>query len=164
MSEVAEMTLEAAPATAAAPRWMPAGGARDAVLLLSRFVSVGLFNTALSLAVIMGLDRGLHVNPQVANAGGYAVGVASGFVLSRSFVFRSSRGSRDTAPRYFAVVLAGFCLNQLVLLAARQALKGLPFDHLIAQLCAMASYTISVFIACRFWVFRSPIDPVIATA
>ena len=112
----------------------------------------------------MGLDRGLGANPQAANAAGYAVGILSGFVLSRSFVFRSRTSSRATAPKYLLTVLAGFCLNQLVLLEARRTLAGLPFDHLIAQLCAMASYTVSVFIACRFWVFRTPVDPVIATA
>jgi putative flippase GtrA len=142
---------------------VPARG-REMAMLLSRYFSVGLLNTVISLAVIMGLDRGLGANPQLANAAGYAVGIASGFMLSRGFVFRSRSSSRATAPKYLATVLAGFCLNQLVLLAARQLLAGWPFDHLIAQLCAMASYTVSVFLACRFWVFRTPIDPVIAAA
>ncbi len=138
--------------------------AREAAMLLSRFASVGLFNTLLSLLVIMGLDRGFGADPQAANAAGYAVGIASGFVLSRRFVFRSRASGRATAPKYLLTVLAGFGLNQLVLLAARRGLAGLPFDHLLSQLCAMASYTLSVFAACRFWVFRTPIDPVIATA
>ena len=138
--------------------------AREAAMLASRFLTVGLFNTVLSLSVIMGLDRGLGANPQAANAAGYAVGIMSGFVLSRRFVFKSRASSRATAPKYMATVLCGFLLNQLVLMQARAVLAGLPFDHLIAQLCAMASYTVSVFLACRFWVFRTPIDPVIATA
>jgi putative flippase GtrA len=138
--------------------------AREAAMLASRFLSVGLFNTLLSLAIIMGLDRGLGANPQAANAAGYAVGIASGFVLSRRFVFRSAASSRATAPKYILTVLCGFLLNQLVLMQARPLLAGLPFDHLLAQLCAMASYTLSVFTVCRFWVFRTPIDPVIAAA
>ena len=138
--------------------------AREGAMLLSRFASVGLFNTLLSLLVIMGMDRGLHANPQAANAAGYAVGIASGFLLSRRFVFRSGASSRATAPKYLLTVAAGFCLNQLVLLEARRLLAGWPLDHLLPQLCAMASYTLSVFTACRFWVFRAPIDPVIATA
>ena len=139
-------------------------GARELAMLLSRFASVGLFNTVLSLGIIMGLDRGFGLNPQLANAGGYGVGIASGFLLSRRFVFRSAGGARSTAPKYFATVLAGFCLNQLVLAEARQVLgPGTP-EHLAAQLCAMGSYTVSVFLVCRYWVFRRPIDPVIATA
>jgi putative flippase GtrA len=138
--------------------------AREAAMLLSRFASVGLFNTAISLSVIMLLDRGLGANPQLANAAGYAVGVLSGFLLSRGFVFRSAAARRTTAPKYLLTVLAGFCLNQLVLAQASRVLGGGTLEHLAAQLCAIGSYTISVFIACRFWVFRTPIDPVIAAA
>ena len=136
--------------------------AREVAMLVSRYLSVGLLNTVISLAIIMGLDRGLHADPQLANLCGYAVGIMSGFVLSRRFVFRSRSSSRATAPKYLLTVLCGFCLNQLALFEARQALAGLPFAHLLAQLCGMASYTVSVFLACRFWVFRTPIDPVIA--
>ena len=139
-------------------------GAREAAMLLSRFASVGLFNTLLSLSVIMALDRALRVDPQIANAAGYAVGIASGFLLSRRFVFRSAAASRATAPKYLLTVLAGFCLNQLVLAEARRVLGAGTLEHLLAQLCAMASYTASVFLVCRYWVFRTPIDPVIATA
>ena len=39
-----------------------------------------------------------------------------------------------------------------------------PMNHLVAQVCGMASYTLSVFPICRYWVFRAPIDPLIATA
>ena len=135
---------------------------REVAMLVSRYFSVGLLNTAISLGIIMGLDRGLHADPQLANLAGYAVGIMSGFVLSRRFVFKSRSSSRATAPKYLLTVLCGFCLNQLALYEARQVLAGVPFDHLIAQLCGMASYTVSVFLACRFWVFRTPIDPVIA--
>ena len=138
--------------------------AREAAMLLSRFASVGLLNTLISLSVIMALDRGLHANPQAANAGGYAVGLTSGFLLSRRFVFRSAAGPRATAPKYLLTVLGGFCLNQLVLAEARRVLGPGMLDHLIAQVCAMGSYTVSVFLVCRYWVFRAPIDPVIATA
>ncbi|WP_174300183.1 GtrA family protein [Caulobacter sp. S45] len=137
---------------------------REAAMLLSRFASVGLLNTLISLSIIMALDRGLRANPQVANAAGYAVGIASGFLLSRRFVFRSAAGSRATAPKYLLTVLAGFCLNQLVLAEAGRLLGAGTLEHLLAQLCAMGSYTVSVFLVCRYWVFRTPIDPVIATA
>ena len=138
--------------------------AREAAMLLSRFASVGLLNTLISLGVIMALDRGLGADPQIANAAGYAVGIASGFLLSRKFVFRSAAGPSATAPKYLLTVLAGFCLNQLVLAEARRVLGAGTLEHLLAQLCAMGSYTVSVFLVCRYWVFRTPIDPVIATA
>ena len=137
---------------------------REPLLLLSRFGAVGLLNTLLSLSIMMGLEVALGTAPALANAAGYAVGLTSGFLLSRRFVFRSAAASRATAPRYLLTVLGGFCLNQMVLAELGARLGPGGWAHLIAQLCAMASYTLSVFLVCRFWVFRAPIDPVIATA
>ena len=125
---------------------------------------MGLLNTAISLSIIMALEQGLGTAPALANAAGFAVGITSGFVLSRRFVFRSAAGPRATAPRYLLTVSAGFCLNQLVLAQATTLLGGGGVNHLAAQVCGMASYTVSVFLVCRYWVFRAPIDPVIATA
>ena len=137
---------------------------REIVALLSRFGAVGLLNTAISLSVITVLDRAFGAAPALANAAGYAVGLMSGFVLSRRFVFRSAAAPRATAPRYLLTVAAGFCLNQIVLAQALNLLGPGALNHLAAQLCAMGSYTVSVFLVCRYWVFRASIDPVIATA
>ena len=137
---------------------------REPLMLLSRFGAVGLLNTLLSLSVMMGLEAALGTTPALANAAGYAVGLTSGFLLSRRFVFRSAAASRTTAPRYLLTVLGGFCLNQAVLAEAGARLGAGGWAHLAAQLFAMASYTVSVFLVCRFWVFRAPLDPVIATA
>ncbi len=137
---------------------------RDLALLLSRFGVVGLLNTALSLSVIMGLEWGLGTAPALANAAGYGVGITSGFVLSRRFVFRSATAARSTAPRYLMAVVGGFCVNQAVLAEMHALLGAGALNHLAAQVCAMGSYTLTVFPVCRYWVFRAPIDPVIATA
>ena len=137
---------------------------RDHLALLARFGSVGLLNTAISLSVMMGLEMGFGTLPALANLAGYAVGLMSGFLLSRRFVFRSTGSSRSTVPRYLLTVAGGFCLNQLVLALALDVLGAGALNHAVAQLCAMASYTLSTFFVCRFWVFRTPIDPVVATA
>ena len=137
---------------------------REHVGLLARFGSVGLLNTAISLSVMMGLEMSLGTAPALANLAGYAVGLMSGFLLSRRFVFRSIANPRATIPRYLLTVAGGFCLNQLVLAAALTVLGAGSLQHMAAQLCGMASYTLSTFFICRFWVFRTPIDPVIATA
>ena len=137
---------------------------RELVLLMTRYGVVGLLNTAISLTVIMSLEWALGTAPALANAAGYGVGLISAFVLSRRYVFKSASGSRTTAPRYLLTVAMGFCLNQLVLAAAGRMLGGGALNHLIAQVCGMVSYTVSVFVVCRYWVFRAPIDPAIATA
>jgi putative flippase GtrA len=127
---------------------------RTLVALVARFGLAGLINTGIGFAVIASLDVGLHVSPPLANAAGYLVGMGVGFVLNRRFVFKSQTRARATAPRYIAVVLAAFALNQLILHVAGATLGQGPLPHLAAQLAGMAVYTVAVFVACRFWVFR----------
>jgi putative flippase GtrA len=127
---------------------------RTLAALIARFGLAGLVNTGIGFAVIAGLDVGLHVSPPLANAAGYVVGMGVGFVLNRRFVFKSQTSARATAPRYIAVVLAAFALNQLILHMAGAALGQGALPHLAAQLAGMAVYTVAVFLACRFWVFR----------
>lgn len=127
--------------------------------LISRFGLAGVVNTAVGFAVIASLDIGLHLAPALANAAGYLVGVGVSFVLNRRFVFRSEAAWRRTAPRYLAVVAAAFVLNQLVLRVANAGLGAGALQHLVAQLAGMATYTLTVFAACRWWVFGSARSP-----
>jgi putative flippase GtrA len=128
---------------------------RTLAALIARFGLAGLVNTAIGFAVIAALDVGLHVSPALANAAGYLVGMGVGFVLNRRFVFKSQASARATAPRYIAVVLAAFALNQLILRGVGASLGQGALPHLAAQLAGMAVYTLAVFVACRFWVFRA---------
>jgi putative flippase GtrA len=130
---------------------------RTLAALVARFGLAGLVNTGLGFAVIAGLDVGLHVAPPLANAAGYLVGMGAGFVLNRRFVFKSQASARATAPRYIAVVLAAFALNQLILRGVGANLGPGALPHLAAQLAGMAVYTVVVFVACRFWVFRTAV-------
>jgi putative flippase GtrA len=120
-----------------------------------RYGLVGVLNTLVSLAVIAALDVGLHVRPDLANAAGYAVGVAISFTLARGFVFRDKNRVAETAPRYILVIATAFLLNQVVLYLALRVLGAGAVRHMIAQLSGMATYTVFSFLACNIWVFRS---------
>jgi len=128
---------------------------RALAALVARFGLAGLVNTGIGFTVIASLDVGLHMSPPLANAAGYLVGMGVGFVLNRRFVFKSQSSARATAPRYITTVIAAFVLNQLILRGVGAALGPGTLPHLAAQLAAMAAYTLSVFLACRFWVFRT---------
>jgi putative flippase GtrA len=127
---------------------------RNLIAVLSRYGAAGLVNTAFGYATIEALYRGLGAPPALANAAGFAVGTTTGFVLSRGFVFRSDAPRRETAPRYLLTAAMGFALNQAVLALMLGLLGRAGLGHEIAQLCAMASYTVFVFVTCRLWVFR----------
>lgn len=118
-----------------------------------RYGLVGLLNTAIGYAVILALDLGLRLNPFLANAGGYAVGLLVSFALSRGFVFRSQDSVRKAGPRYLIAVAAAFALNQLVMGAARPLLPDEALGHAASQFAGMTSYTIALFLLSYFWVF-----------
>lgn len=119
-----------------------------------RYGLVGVLNGIVSLTVIAALDLGLHLRPELANAVGYAAGVAVGFTLARTFVFRDKNGVRTTGPRYVLVIATAFLLNQLVLHFALRALGSGALNHMLAQLSGMVAYTGFSFLTCNLWVFR----------
>jgi putative flippase GtrA len=127
---------------------------RETLGQLARFGAAGLVNTGVGFAVIAGLDIGLGVNPALANACGYALGIVLGFLLNRGFVFRSRTGLAASAARFLTAALIAFALNQGVLHLAGLALGAGRLEHLAAQLAAMAAYTTALFLICRVWVFR----------
>lgn len=130
---------------------------RDLLLSAFRYALAGAVNTFVGLAVIIGLQEGLQIEPHLANAAGYAVGVIVSFVLSRFFVFRNHTGRRGAVPRYLAAVAVAFVANQAMLTLARGVL---PIEQHIwavaAQVSGLVTYTATLFLLCRFWVFPAP--------
>lgn len=132
---------------------------RRLLALLARFGLAGLVNTAIGLSVIAVLDLGLHIDPHIANAVGYAGGLATGYVLNRLFVFRSREDVGTTGIKYLVAVGAAFLVNQAVLAVAGPLFGATPLGRLAAQVTAMVSYTVLTFILCRLWVFRAVSAP-----
>jgi putative flippase GtrA len=122
--------------------------------LLSRYGLAGLLNTAVGFLVTATLDVGLHISPQIANAAGYVVGIPLSFFLNRIFVFRRGDGVSRSGPKYLILVLMAFVANQITLSACVALLSKSAPAHLGAQILSMSVYTISVFVGCRYWVFR----------
>ena len=126
---------------------------RDFLVSALRYGVAGVANTLVGLAVILTLDVGLRVDPHIANAAGYAIGVCVSFALSKLFVFKARRATRSAPLRYAVAVAVAFALNQGVLTLAHLVLpRGRLFD-VAAQGVAVASYTAVLFLLSHFWVF-----------
>jgi len=121
---------------------------------LALYGAASVINTIVGFGVIALLDFGFRVDPHLANAAGYGVGVICAFVLNRLVVFRSSEKASRTGLRFLITVVAAFALNQLVLTGALALLGSAPLGRLAAQLLGMASYTAATFVLCQLWVFR----------
>lgn len=121
--------------------------------LLLRYGVAGVGNTAVGLSVILVLDLGLRIPPAAANALGYVAGVASGFLLSRFFVFRTGRGG-STGLRYVLAVALAFAANQLALLVVGAVTPDAPLWRAAAQVSGLVTYTVLLFVLSALWVFR----------
>lgn len=115
-----------------------------------RFGAVGLVNTAIGLAAIYALMFFLDVSPSVANAIGYAIGVALSYALNRVWTFGSNRSFSQELPKYFLVVAISYLLNLGLVLIAISSFSINPY---LAQLLGVGIYTVFVFFGCRWFVF-----------
>jgi putative flippase GtrA len=119
-------------------------------LQLARFLVVGVLNTAVGLSVIFAAKALLGWNDFAANATGYAVGLATSFLLNRAWTF----GDRGRISPALIRFLAAFALAYLANLATVFALRDLAaVDSYVAQAAGVVPYTILFFVASRAFVF-----------
>lgn len=126
---------------------------RELLLSALRYGLAGLLNTLVGFSIIVALDVGLHLDPHLANAVGYAVGICVSFLLSRFFVFRARKTGRGVSLRYVVAVGSAFVLNQGVLTLARLWAPHGAIWHVAAQGAAAVSYTAALFLLSHYWVF-----------
>ncbi|SMQ61823.1 Putative flippase GtrA (transmembrane translocase of bactoprenol-linked glucose) [Pseudidiomarina planktonica] len=115
-----------------------------------RFLVVGVINTAVGYGVFYLLLRYLHVQPYLANAIGYCVALSVAFTLSRCFVFNKTYKPRMVLNFTIAFILA-FGLNQITLFLSLNVAGLIPE---LAQLFAMAVYTVAFFFLNKYFVFN----------
>ena len=120
-----------------------------------RFVLVGLVNTGIGLAVILGLQFLLGLGPLQANAGGYLAGSVVSYLLNRGFTFRSARAHRAAVPRFMIAAGTCFLFNLAILHFCGH---WLLWPWWLAQGLAVLSYNVSFFLLSRQWVF-APAPP-----
>ncbi|MCA0356376.1 MAG: GtrA family protein [Proteobacteria bacterium] len=126
---------------------------RDFLVSALRYGVAGVFNTLVGFSIILALDLGLRLDPHLANAVGYAIGICVSFVLSKLFVFKARKTARSAPARYVVAVAAAFALNQGVLTLAKLVLPTGPLWSVAAQGSAAVSYTAALFVLSHFWVF-----------
>lgn len=122
---------------------------RQESAFFTRYAGTGLLNTLVGFLVIF-LLMTLGISPFIANIGGYVVGFTMGFMLSKKFVFRSNGHFVVESIRYLIAFLLCFALNFLVL---HLTLTLLHWNVVVAQFVAAATYTLSMYLLSRWFVF-----------
>lgn len=121
-------------------------------LLISQFMkfgAVGLLNTGVGLGIITGLMYFLKLNPFLANAIGYSVGIVLSFVLNGRVTFGHHSLSSDMFIRFLAVCAVAYIANL--------AMVGLTlgYNAYAAQIFGMIVYTVVNFFGCRAFAFET---------
>lgn len=120
--------------------------------LLTRFGLAGVFNSVAGFAVIW-LFLLLGASGLAANVAGYAFGLLLSFALNRHYVFgqRGAVSSREVW-RFVAAFVTSYLVNLAVL---RLAQGWLGDSNPLAQIPAMAAYSVCFFLIARWFVFVS---------
>jgi putative flippase GtrA len=123
---------------------------------LGRFLSVGVLNMIVGLAVIYACKWFFGANDVAANAIGYAAGLTTSFALNSRWTF-AYRGPRWPALiKFLLVALLAYGMN---LLAVILAIHVLGLNGYLAQLLGIPPYTVTTYLASKFIVFRGQPGP-----
>ena len=118
----------------------------------SRFLSVGVANTALGYAVIFGCMYLAGLSPELSNAAGYAVGLLVSYFLNRHFTFRSAQRRSTEFVRFGIVFLVAYTANLVVLIVL---VRTLEVHAGLSQLIAGIIYVGTAYLLNKHYVFRS---------
>ena len=116
---------------------------------LTRYLGSGVINTVIGFIAIFSA-MALGFSPIKSNAAGYAIGFILGFILSKNFVFRSDGHFVTESVCYLISFVISFLINLLVL---HLAMAYLNFHVVASQIAAAASYTLTMYILTRLFVF-----------
>jgi putative flippase GtrA len=118
-----------------------------------RFLAVGFVNTLIGLTLIYGAMFFFNADPAVANAIGYSLGLAVGFMLNRLWTFDDRRSMSQSLPRYIIMAAIAYFIN---LSAMSLSIYYFGIGPYVSQLVAIGAYTTSMFFGCKWFVFRAP--------
>jgi len=118
----------------------------------SRFLLVGIANTALGYAVIFACMYLAGLSPELSNAAGYTVGLLASYFLNRHFTFRSAQRRSTEFVRFALVFLTAYTANLAVLIVLVHALA---VHAGLSQVIAGVIYIGTAYLLNKHYVFRS---------
>jgi putative flippase GtrA len=121
----------------------------------SRFLTVGVFNTALGYAVIFFAMIILKISPELSNVAGYAIGIAFSFVLSKRYTFRSTGKSSAELMRFLLVFAISYAANFVTLYVA---LHYFLWHPVLCQIVAGVIYVICSYCLNSRYVFATRVQ------
>ncbi len=116
-----------------------------------RFAAVGISGTTVQYIVLWLGVSAFSAPAALASAGGYALGSLVNYFLNHLFTFQSEKSHLEAAPKYFAVLGVGWCINTglMVVLA-----HHFGWNYWFAQLLTTGIVLFWNFLGSRWWAFK----------
>jgi putative flippase GtrA len=119
---------------------------------VGRFAVAGALNTLVGLSVIFAVKLAFAAPEALANAAGYAVGLAVSFSLNRNWVFRSTAPARTALRRFLLVFALAYAVNLGVVLVA---VETFGVNGYLAQTLGVGTYAVLFYLGSRRFVFHA---------
>ena len=117
-----------------------------------RFLFVGLVNAISGYTLIILLYSLLNFNFYLSNFIGYLFGLMISFTLNRNFVFKAQGKIIGQFLKFIFSFLLSYFLNIFVFYISSEFIN---LNYYFALLIASLFYSISFFISCNFFTFKS---------
>lgn len=111
---------------------------------------VGVINTIIGYGVFLIAYEWAKFSPEMANAIGYLFGLCAAFILNKIFVFNQREISFVESVRFLIAFMLAFGLNQAMLIFL---INYSPVPVEVAQIFAMAIYTVLFYLLSKYFVF-----------
>jgi putative flippase GtrA len=121
------------------------------VLEAGRFVSVGLVNTLVGLAVIYAAKWFFQFEDVPANVLGYSVGLLLSFILNSRWTFAYRGPKLSALAKFLFVALLAYAANLVTVLVAIHCFN---LNGYAAQATGVVPYTLISYLASKYLVFR----------
>jgi putative flippase GtrA len=127
------------------------GDLRQLALELMRFVGVGGVTTVVYFVALWGVAKASSGPMWLLAAIACVPSLMVGYVLHRSYTFRSDKQHQTAGPRFLVVQLAGIAFNSFVIWIGSDLLH-LPF--LLVQGAAIGMQVVLTYLGQKFFAFN----------
>lgn len=117
----------------------------------SRFLVVGVFNTLLGYCVIFAFMYWAKMTPEFSNIAGYAVGLATSYILNRNYTFNSKQSQRGEIIRFLSVFFVAYAANFATLLVL---IHNIGLHEAVSQIVAGLVYVVASYLMNKHYVFK----------
>lgn len=123
---------------------------------VTRFLSVGLINTAVGFTLIYGSKYFLGFGDVLANLLGYGAGLLLSFTLNSTWTFSYQGPQLSALGRFFLSFAVAYAINLLVVLGS---IHWVGINPYLAHAIGLIPYTTTFYLASRLFVFPTATAP-----